>query len=324
MRLRPDYLRPPCHSRLSLDTPDNHPHPAHYTPPPPHTPHLSPRPSPLHSSREELGVKARALLSQPRFRYLLDLKPSAAAFDAADEWRLQLPPVAPLKGEDFIKRFGGGDSSSGHNGRAGAAAAGGHCRGRSARVWGGGGGGQGGFKAVEGGRGRGRQGFKKKLICCPGLAWLDLLAWTGAHDRSCAHGFPYLPPLPPCTTLGQFLRCSALPPTCTCLCFRAVLPDVSSTRDLYGRRPTDPSGAALTPPHSATASFTVARPAGAQAGGSHAAAALGRGSGGGPLDYGSLLVPAPVGGDAMVPSMVRFPRHVGQVGRVVACCPYYT
>ncbi len=53
---------------------------------------------------EELGRCSRAVLTQPRYAQMcLGVVPSPAVVCMEEEMRLGLPPVAPLRGEDFVR-----------------------------------------------------------------------------------------------------------------------------------------------------------------------------------------------------------------------------
>ncbi|GLI70835.1 hypothetical protein VaNZ11_015848 [Volvox africanus] len=54
--------------------------------------------------QEDLGMRSRALLDQPRYRQMaLGCNPSQAVLAMQEEQQLGVPPVAPIRGEDFIR-----------------------------------------------------------------------------------------------------------------------------------------------------------------------------------------------------------------------------
>ncbi|GFR41602.1 hypothetical protein Agub_g2326 [Astrephomene gubernaculifera] len=73
---------------------------------------------------EELGARSRAVLAQPRYSQMaVGYAPSPAVVSMEEEMRLGLPPVAPIRGEDFISWLYRGASRDGSARGAGGAAA---------------------------------------------------------------------------------------------------------------------------------------------------------------------------------------------------------
>ncbi|GIL60267.1 hypothetical protein Vafri_14896 [Volvox africanus] len=63
-------------------------------------------------AQEELGMRSQALLDQPRYRQMaLGCTPSQAVLAMKEELQLGVPPVAPIRGEDFIRwMYRGGET----------------------------------------------------------------------------------------------------------------------------------------------------------------------------------------------------------------------